>query len=208
MRTLLLSLMALLALPFAASAQWDADHARPGLKAPEFTATDSRGKTIALKDFLGKTVVLEWKNHLCPFVQKHYESGTMQALQKDLTKQGVVWLSVISSAPGKQGHVTPEEANAISKKEEGAPTAILMDAEGKIGRLYGAKTTPHMFVINPAGVIVYAGAIDDKPSADKEDLKGARSYVREAVEAVRLARAVEVESVPPYGCSVKYDDAR
>lgn len=199
--------LVLLLAPFAASAELETN-ARPGLKAPEFSVVDSKGKTRALTDFLGKTVVLEWKNHECPFVKKHYESGTMQKLQKDMTDQGVIWLSVLSSAPGKQGNVTPEQANAIAAKEGAHPTAILMDPEGELGRLYGAKTTPHMFVINPAGVIVYAGAIDDKPSADKEDLKGARSYVREAVDAVRISKAVEVESVPPYGCSVKYKETR
>lgn len=202
-----LALILTLLLPFYASAGLET-MARPGLKAPEFTAMDSHGKTVSLKDFLGKIVVLEWKNHQCPFVVKHYESGTMQALQKDLTAKGVVWLSVISSAPGKQGYVTGGEANAIAKKEGSAATAILLDPEGAIGRLYGAKTTPHMFVINTAGFIAYAGAIDDKPSADKQDLKGARSYVREAVEAVRLSKTVEVESTPPYGCSVKYGDAK
>ncbi len=171
--------------------------------APAFSAVDSTGKKHTLSDYSDKTVVLEWKNHECPFVKKHYSVGNMQALQKTYTQKGVVWLSVISSAEGKQGHVTGSEANAIAKKEGSAATAILLDTKGEMGKLYGAKTTPHMFVLHK-GQLVYQGAIDSKPSTDSDDIAGATNYVAEALDAVLAGQAVKTASTESYGCGVKY----
>ena len=175
-----------------------------GVAAPVFTATDTHGKKVSLADQKGKYVVLEWHNQGCPYVVKHYDSGNMQKLQKDLTAKGVVWLTVISSAPGKQGHVSPGEADAYVKEKGAAPTAVLLDEDGAVGRLYGAKTTPHMFIIDDKGTLVYAGAIDDKPTSDKADVEGAKSYVLAAYEEAKAGKAVTTASTPPYGCSVKY----
>ncbi|MDX2233860.1 MAG: redoxin domain-containing protein [Hyphomonadaceae bacterium] len=175
-----------------------------GAAAPAFQVVDAAGRTRSLEEFAGKTVVLEWTNDQCPFVKKHYDSGNMQALQREAAAAGAVWLSVISSAPGKQGHVTGAQANQLSASRNAAPTAILLDASGDVGRLYGARTTPHMYVISPDRRVVYQGAIDDKPSADRATLTGARNYVREALTAVRAGRAPAVAAAPPYGCSIKY----
>jgi peroxiredoxin len=175
-----------------------------GEAAPGFTAAASTGKTAKLSDYAGKIVVLEWTNHGCPFVKKHYGSGNMQALQKELKGKGAVWLSVISSAPGTQGHSTPAEAEAARKEFGAEPTAILLDDSGKLGKLYGAQTTPHMFVIDQAGKLAYQGAIDDKPTPDPKDIKGARNYARSAVEALLAGKAVEVAQTKSYGCGVKY----
>ncbi|MGE3261003.1 MAG: thioredoxin family protein [Bacteriovoracia bacterium] len=181
-----------------------ASAATTGGAAPDFSVMDSKGKTVKLSDYKGKTVVLEWLNYGCPFVQKHYGSGNMQALQGEATKQGVVWLSVISSAKGKQGASTPESAEADRKEHKSNASDVLLDIEGKVGKAYAAKTTPHMFVIDPAGKIVYQGAIDDKASTDQADVKGARNYVREAIAAVAAKKPVEVAETKSYGCSVKY----
>jgi peroxiredoxin len=175
-----------------------------GKAAPEFSAVGSDGKTYDLKSLAGKYVVLEWLNHGCPYVKKHYEGGNMQSLQKEYTAKGVVWLSVISSAPGKQGHASAGEANAAVKEHGAHPTAVLLDESGMVGRLYDAKTTPHMFVIDPSGVLVYAGAIDDQPSFDAESLTGAKSYVRAALDEAMAGKPVTVASTKAYGCSVKY----
>lgn len=175
-----------------------------GTPAPNFTLPAQDGSTRSLADFSGKTVVLEWYNKDCPFVRKHYGSGNMQALQKDYTDKGVVWLTIVSSAPGKQGYLTAAEAVSTIKNENAAPSYMLLDPEGTVGRLYNAKTTPHMFVINPEGALVYAGAIDDTPSADKEDITTAKNYVRAALDAVLGGQAVEIATSTPYGCSVKY----
>jgi peroxiredoxin len=175
-----------------------------GKPAPAFTAVDSNGKTHALGDFKGKTVILEWTNDGCPYVKKHYNAGNMQKIQKDLTAEGAVWLSVISSAPGKQGHVDGKGANDLTKSRNAAPTAVLLDPKGTIGRAYEAQTTPHMYVIDGVGVLRYMGAIDDKPSTDVATIPGARNYVREAVAAVKAGKPVEVAATDPYGCSVKY----
>lgn len=171
--------------------------------APDFSAVDSDGKTHTLKDFANEIVVLEWKNHECPFVKKHYGSGNMQALQEKYTQKGVKWLSVISSAEGKQGYVTGEEANAIAAKEGSHATAILLDADGAVGKAYGAKTTPHIFIIKK-GELVYQGAIDDKPSTKPEDVKDARNYVAETLDALLTGKAVPVAVTESYGCGVKY----
>lgn len=153
-----------------------------GAPAPTFSATDTKGKAQSLADLAGKRVVLEWHNRACPFVEKHYESGNMQKLQRKLTSEGVVWLTIISSAPGKQGHVTHAESGAYVAEQKAAPTAVIIDADGSLGRLYGAKTTPEMFLIDEKGILVYAGAIDDKPSTDTADIAGAKSYVLAAFE--------------------------
>ena len=182
----------------------------PGSAAPDFTAKDSTGKTVKLSDYKGKTVVLEWLNYGCPFIKKHYGSGNMQALQAEAKKEGVIWLSVISSAKGKQGAVTPAQAEKDRKAHGSNATAVILDSEGVVGKLYSAKTTPHMFVIDPAGKLVYQGAIDDKPSTEVEDVKGARNYVREAltaeIEAVKTGKPakIAVAETKSYGCSVKY----
>ena len=175
-----------------------------GKPALAFTAVDSNGKTHALGDFKGKTVILEWTNDGCPYVKKHYNAGNMQKIQKDLTAEGAVWLSVISSAPGKQGHVDGKGANDLTTSRGAAPSAVLLDPKGTIGRAYEAQTTPHMYVIDGKGVLRYMGAIDDKPSTDAATIPGARSYVREAVAAVKAGKPVEVTATDPYGCSVKY----
>lgn len=165
---------------------------------------DAAGHTRSLAEFAGKTVVLEWSNNECPYVKKHYETGNMQALQREATAQDVVWLTVISSAPGKQGNVTGAEAQRLTTSRNAAPTAVLLDPTGTVGRAYGARTTPHMYVISPAGALVYQGGIDDRNSADHATVQGARNYVREALTAVRAGRAPAVTAAPPYGCSIKY----
>lgn len=175
-----------------------------GKPAPNFTLSDSNGQKQSLADQKGKYVVLEWVNHGCPYVQKHYNTGNMQALQKDMTAKGVVWFSVASSAPKKEGHLTPEQWNKETEEKGAAPTAILLDVDGKVGKLYGAKTTPHMFVINPDGVLIYQGAIDDKRTADRADVAGAKNYVRAALEEAMAGKPVTVASTQSYGCSVKY----
>ncbi len=174
-----------------------------GQPAPNFSAPDADGKTRSLSQFRGKTVVLEWTNHECPYVKKHY-SGAMQALQRDATRDGVVWLSIVSSAPGQQGHVTGAQAKQVVADKKASPTAVLLDPSGAVGRLYGAKTTPHMFVINAQGRLVYAGGIDDVPSAKAEDLQRAKPLVRLALADVKAGRAVATPVSRPYGCSVKY----
>jgi peroxiredoxin len=181
-------------------------HAQPviGQPAPAFTATDTKGVSHSLSDFRGKTVVLEWTNHDCPYVKKHYDTGNMQALQREATAEGVVWLTIISSAPGKQGYVTPDEADALTAERDAAPTAVLFDPEGIAGKAYGARTTPHMFVIDPDGTLVYMGGIDDRPTSSKADVEGARNYVREALTAVRSGQDVPQSTSRPYGCSIKY----
>jgi peroxiredoxin len=177
-----------------------------GQPAPAFTLTDSNGKAHSLTDLKGKTVVLEWWNHECPFVGKHYGSGNMQKLQRDWTAKGVVWLTVNSSAPGKQGHVDAAKANALMKEKGGAPTAVLLDHDGKIGKAYGAKTTPHLFVIDGKGTVVYAGGIDDKPSTDQADIATAKNLVSAALAEVTAGKPVTTATSQPYGCSVKYAD--
>lgn len=174
-----------------------------GTPAPPFTAVDSNGKKHSLSDFKGKFVVLEWVNFDCPFVVRHYKSGNMQALQRKYTAKGVVWLSINSSAPGKQGHFSPAEINAKIKERNAAPTAYLIDADGAIGKAYGAKTTPHMYVIDPQGNLIYQGAIDDSASTDVNE-KAKVNYVEAALEAAMAGKPVAIAMTKPYGCSVKY----
>ena len=178
--------------------------ARVGETASNFVGTDSNGKTHKLSDYRGKVVVLEWHNQGCPYTKKHYESGNMQKLQKEWTVKGVVWLTVISSAPGEQGYVTAEQENEYLKKMNSSPTAVLLDPTGVIGHLYGAKTTPHMYVINPKGLLVYEGAIDDKPTSDPQDIAGATNWVAAALKQTTAGQQVATPVTRPYGCSVKY----
>lgn len=175
-----------------------------GKAAPEFTATDSNGKEHKLSDFKGKIVVLEWTNPECPYVKKHYDSKNMQKLQADITAKDVVWLSINSSAAGKQGNLTGEAANTYIKDQGAKQTAYLLDPKGEIGKAYDAKTTPHMFVIDKDGTLAYEGAIDDNDSANKEDAATAKNYVTAAVDALVAGKAVETSKTKAYGCGVKY----
>jgi peroxiredoxin len=175
-----------------------------GQAAPAFTLADSNGKPRSLADFRGKVVVLEWWNPECPFVGKHYGSGNMQRLQKEWTGKGVVWLTVNSSAAGQAGHVDGAQANALVKEKGAASTAVLLDHDGKLGRAYGAKTTPHLFVIDGKGTLVYAGGIDDKPSTDQADVATAKNYVAAALAEVTAGKPVTIPTTQSYGCGVKY----
>ncbi|MBX9745814.1 MAG: redoxin family protein [Hyphomonadaceae bacterium] len=175
-----------------------------GAQAPAFSVQDANGATRTLAEFRGRTVVLEWTNHGCPYVRKHYDSNTMQTLQRDATAGGVVWLQVISSAPGQQGHLDGAGARARVEIDSAAPSATLLDPSGVMGHAYGARTTPHIFIINAEGAVVYQGAIDDQPSARPATLEGARPYVREALADIAAGRPVAISETTPYGCSVKY----
>jgi peroxiredoxin len=175
-----------------------------GKAAPEFAAVDTYGKSHSLSQYRGKWVVLEWVNHQCPYVRKHYDNNVMQALQKKYADKGVVWLSVVSSAPGKQGHFPNDKANALTKEKGAAPHAVLVDESGKVGRTYDARTTPHMFVINPQGTLVYMGGIDDKPTSRAADLQGARPHVDIALQEGMAGKPITLPTSQPYGCSVKY----
>jgi peroxiredoxin len=175
-----------------------------GQTAPDFTAPDLHGKPVKLSDFRGKFVVLEWTNPECPYVRRHYNSGNMPELQKELATKGVVWLAVNSSSPSS-GEFTPPEAMAKWIADKGAaPRATLIDKDGKVGRAYGARTTPHMYVVDPQGRLIYAGAIDDKRWGSAEDTKTARNHVRAAVGEAMAGKPVSVSATSPYGCSVKY----
>ncbi len=175
-----------------------------GKKAPQFTLKNVNGVVHNLKDYRGKYVVLEWTNFDCPFVKKHYNSGNMQMLQKKYTDQDVVWLSINSSAPGKQGNFSPDEILKRATDHSAAFSAYLIDADGKVGKWYGAKTTPHMFIIDPKGKIAYAGAIDDIKSTNVKDIAKASNYVATALDAALAGRPIETTITKPYGCSVKY----
>lgn len=177
---------------------------RSGGQAPLFVLRDTSGRVHRLTGYLGKVIVLEWFNPDCPFVKKHYNSGNMQALQKRYRAKGVVWLSVVSSAPGKQGHYSRSAWPAVLRKRGSRATAVLLDPSGKVGRRYGARTTPDMFIINRQGKLVYTGAIDSIRSTRTADVKRARPYVRQALDALLAGRAVQVSDTRPYGCSVKY----
>ena len=175
-----------------------------GKPAPDFTGVDSQGIKHTLSQYKGKTVVLEWTNHDCPYVKKHYNSGNMQKLQKNATDNGIVWLSIISSRPGKQGHVSGKQANQLTQSRNAAPTAVILDETSEIGLLYGAKTTPHMYIIDKTGQLVYMGGIDNIPSKDEDDIAGAKNYVRAALDAMAAGKTIEDSITRPYGCSVKY----
>jgi peroxiredoxin len=172
--------------------------------APDFTLTDTNGKTHSLSDFKGKYVVLEWINFSCPFVKKHYNSGNMQKLQKVYTDKDVIWLSICSSGKGKQGYMESEEINKELEARKAAMTAYLIDASGKVGKMYGARTTPHMYIINPKGVLVYAGGIDDIASTDTDDIEKAKNYVSVNLDRLLEGKEVDTKVSKPYGCGVKY----
>ena len=175
-----------------------------GAPAPAFSAVDSTGKTVSLADYKGKTVVLEWTNDECPFVRKHYTGQSMQALQKKWTGKDVVWLTVISSPPGEQGYADATKANKLTADRGAAPTAVLLDPAGDVGRTYRAQVTPHMYVIKGDGTLAYMGGIDDKPSTKVEDLKGAKNFVDAALTELGDGRAVTTTTARPYGCTVKF----
>lgn len=194
-------LLVFLALSVAASAWAEPVVDQP---APEFSGKTADGKTLPLHALRGKTVVLEWTNHQCPFVKKHYESGNIPRLQKDAAAQGVVWLQVISSAPGKEGYVDGPTAVKLNAERGAAPGNVLLDPEGTIGKLYGAQTSPHLFIINPEGVLVYKGGIDSIPSADQADIAKAENYVKSALGELAAGKKISKASTRPYGCTVKY----
>lgn len=176
----------------------------PGQPAPAFRGVDVNGKPVSLADFRGKTVVLEWNNPNCPFVQKHYTSGNMQSLQQKNTAAGVVWLAVNSTTESHSDYLAPAKLAAWFGEQKAAPTAIVMDPKGEIGRAYGAKVTPHMYVIDAKGTLVYAGAIDDKRSANPADIKTSTNHVAAALGEVAAGKAVTTPSTTAYGCTIKY----
>jgi peroxiredoxin len=200
MKNALLCALALAALPAAAS------QGIVGQPAPAFSAADVGGKPVSLADFKGKTVVLEWVNPGCPYVRKHYDSANMQATQKNATAQGVVWLSVNSTHASHYDYRKPAEMAAWMKAQSAAASATLMDSDGKVGRAYGARTTPHLYIVDAKGTLVYAGGIDDKPSANPADTRTAKNHVNAALADVLAGRPVAQASTRPYGCSVKYAD--
>lgn len=175
-----------------------------GQPAPNFKLVDANGKAVSLSDYRGKTVVLEWNNPECPFVKKHYGSGNMQKTQAAAAKDGVVWLTINSSAPGKQGHMSGAAAKAVVAQSGARPAAYLLDPSGVAGKAYGAKTTPHMYIVNNAGSLVYAGGIDDRPTPNPADITGARNHVLAALSEIKAGKAVSVPTSRPYGCAVKY----
>jgi peroxiredoxin len=180
---------------------------RVGDPAPEFTGTDSHGQTHKLSEYKGRFVVLEWTNNGCPYTRKHYDSGNMQSLQKQWTAKGVVWLTILSSAPGEQGYMTASQENAYIGKVHADPTAAILDPQGAIGHLYAAKTTPHMFVIDPSGKLIYDGAIDDHATTEASDIPSSKNYVSAALTEAMGGQAVATAYTRPYGCSVKYSGA-
>ncbi len=197
LRTTVLSLSLALALPLSAAVE-------TGSAAPGFTLADTSGQTHSLADFKGKFVVLEWTNHQCPFVVKHYQEGHMQALQEQLTGEGVVWLQIVSSAEGKQGHVTAEQGEALRESKEMMSTAMLLDPDGSVGRAYDARTTPHMYLIDPEGTLVYQGAIDSIKSTSTDDIAEAENFLLAAYTNAKAGEPVDKGTTSPYGCSVKY----
>lgn len=177
-----------------------------GQQAGNFRLMDADGRAVTLAQFRGKPVVLEWNNPGCPYVQKHYDSGNMQAAQAKARGMGAVWLTINSGAPGKQGHLTGAQAKAFVVDKKAQPTAYLLDPQGRVGKGYGAKTTPHLYLIDAAGKLVYQGGIDDKPTADRADIAGARNHLLAALTEVKAGKKVSVPESRPYGCSVKYAD--
>lgn len=175
-----------------------------GQQAPHFSLPGHDGKTYALSQFKGKYVVLEWFNNDCPYVKKHYDAHNMQHLQKKYTSKGVIWLSIASNAPGQQGHLSAEAAKKVLAERKASPTTVLLDPSGKVGRLYSAQTTPHMYIINPTGKLIYQGAIDDKPSAQASSLKTATPLFANALDAALAGKAIVMAHNKPYGCSIKY----
>lgn len=200
MRVLSLIILAALAVP--ASANLTA-----GQPARDFKLRDTDNNVISLTQYRGKTVVIEWNNPGCPFVQKHYKSGNMQATQAAALAQGAVWLTVNSGAPGKQGHMSGPQAAAFVTGQKARVTEYLLDPTGVVGKAYGAKTTPQIFIVNPVGTIVYQGAIDDKPTTNPADIATARNHVKAALGELKAGKPVSVAETRSYGCSVKYPDA-
>jgi cytochrome oxidase Cu insertion factor (SCO1/SenC/PrrC family) len=202
----LLVLAALSAAALASAPRLMAQSANPaiGAPAPEFTLVDTYGNEHSLADFRGEWVVLEWLNYGCPYVKKHYNSGNMQGLQEAYGAKGVNWLAIVSSAPGKQGYYEPAEMNEMNEKMGQKSKAVLLDPEGKVGRLYNAQTTPQMVIIDPEGKLLYNGAIDDKPSSRPESLEGAHNYLAAGLDEAMAGQPVSVPTTKPYGCSVKY----
>ena len=203
MKPAMIASMIAASLTFVAVTNADAA-AAVGQAAPTFTLNDTNGKAVNLADYKGKTVVLEWHNPECPFVKKHYESANMQGLQSKYTKDGVVWLAVSSTEPAHQDYKKPNVVNTIMKSSKASPTAYLMDESGATGKAYGARTTPHMYIINREGTLVYAGGIDDKRSANIADIKGAKNFVAAALDELKAGKNISVATSAPYGCSVKY----
>jgi len=199
-KTLLLSALTCL----TSAALFAADSPPVGSAAPEFSVPDSKGKTQSLSQYKGKYVVLEWFNPDCPFVKKHYGGGNMQKLQEEFTSKGVIWLSVDSSASGKEGNLSPEQAEKKMSELKAHSTALLLDQDGKAGKAYGAKNTPHMFVINPEGKIIYEGAIDSKATPNPADIPNSTNYVKAALDEALAGKPVTTSISKPYGCSVKY----
>ncbi len=177
-----------------------------GKAATDFRLNDVNGRVVTLSQFKGKTVVIEWNNPECPFVKKHYDSGNMQKTQAAALADGAVWLSVNSSAPGKQGHMSSAQAKTVIAEQKARPSAYLLDPNGLVGKRYEAKTTPHLYIVNKAGRLVYAGGIDDKPTKRKEDIAGARNHVLAALSELKANKPVSVATSRPYGCAVKYKD--
>jgi peroxiredoxin len=187
-----------------AASLFAAESPKVGAAAPDFALTDAKGAKHSLADNKGKWVVLEWFNPECPFVKKHYGSGNMQKLQKEFMEKGVVWMSIDSSAPGKEGNLSPEDASKKADEWKMNSTTLLLDPDGKAGQAYGAKNTPHMFVINPEGKVVYEGAIDSKATPNPADIAGATNYVKAALEEGMAGKPISNANTKPYGCSVKY----
>ncbi|MBP9855392.1 MAG: redoxin domain-containing protein [Candidatus Omnitrophica bacterium] len=198
---ILLNLMVILSGIGIASASAGVETNSP---APEFSLVDSKGEMHSLSEYKGKYIVLEWVNYDCPFVKKHYGQGNMQSLQKELTRESAVWLSINSSAKGNQGAYSANEVNKIMKENGAVPTAYLFDADGMVGKTYGAKTTPHMFLINPEGNVIYQGAIDSIPSFDPADIGKSENYVKKALSEAKSGQVVSNPTTQAYGCSVKY----
>jgi peroxiredoxin len=196
--------IALALLSLSTTALYAAESPAVGSAAPDFSLPDANGKTHSLSESKGKYVVLEWFNPECPFVKKHYGSGNMQKLQTEFTGKGVVWFSIDSSAAGAEGNLTPEQAQKVMQKWNTKQTALLLDPEGKAGRSYGARNTPHMFVINPDGKIIYEGAIDSKATPNPDDIAGSTNYVKVALDESMSGKPVSNANTRPYGCSVKY----
>lgn len=199
MKNVFLALILLFAAGFSAQAEVE-----NGKTVPDFTLTDANGKSHALSEYKGKFVVLEWFNPDCPFVKKHYNSGNMQNLQEMYTQKGVIWLAINSSAVGKEGNYAPGAINDWAKKEMAKATAFLLDSDGKVGKTYGAQTTPHMFIIDQQGVLIYQGAIDSIPSADMADIAKSQNYTQMALDEAMAGKAVTTPATKSYGCSVKY----
>jgi peroxiredoxin len=199
MKTLSLALVSL-----ALSALYAADSPPVGSTAPDFTLTDASGKAHSLSQYKGKYVVLEWFNPECPFVKKHYGSGNMQKLQGEYTSKGVIWLTIDSNAPGTEGNISPQQAQKVMKDWNTKQTALLLDPDGKAGRSYNARNTPHMFVISPEGKVVYEGAIDSKATPNPADIPSSTNYVKVALDESMTGKPVSTAATRPYGCSVKY----